>query len=68
MGMIPAPGFAKLGLGVDEFRYITKLVKEKRIDILRKLIHMCRYIDDIGVANFEEYGNIAKDIYPRSLV
>ena len=68
MGMIPAPGFAKLGLGVDEFKYCSKLVKDNKTDILRKLINMIRYIDDIGVANFLDFGNIVKDIYPRSLV
>lgn len=68
MGMIPAPGFAKLGLGVDEFLYCSKLLKDKKTNILRKLINMVRYIDDIGVANFLDFGNIAKDIYPRSLI
>ena len=68
MGMIPAPGFAKLGLGVDEFKYCTKLVKDKKTDILKRLINMVCYIDDIGVANFLNFGLIAKDIYPRSLV
>jgi hypothetical protein len=68
MGMIPAPGFAKLGLGVDEFRYTSQLVKDKKVDILRRLINMCRYIDDIAVANFSNFMDIAKDIYPRSLV
>ena len=68
MGMIPAPGFAKLGLGVDEFKYCSKLVKDGKIDILRKLINMIRYIDDIGVANFLDFGNIAREIYPRSLI
>jgi hypothetical protein len=68
MGMIPAPGFAKLGLGVDEFRYCSKLIKDKRTDILKKLINMVRYIDDIGIANFLDFEHIVKDIYPRSLV
>ena len=68
MGMIPASGFAKLGLGVDEFRYCSKLVKEKNPDILKKLINMVRYIDDIGIANFLNFGDIAKEIYPRTLV
>ena len=68
MGMIPAPGFAKLGLGVDEFQYCSKLLKDGKTDILCKLINMVCYIDDIGVANFLEFGNIARDIYPRSLV
>ena len=68
MGMIPAPNFAKLGLSVDEFKYCSKLLKDKKTDILRKLINMIRYIDDIGVANFLNFGTIAKDIYPRSLV
>ena len=68
MGMIPAPGFAKLGLGVDEYRFTTKLIREKKIDVLRKLINMCRYIDDIGIANFDGFSEIAKDMYPRSLV
>ena len=67
MGMIPAPGFAKLGLGVDEYKYCTKLVKDKRIDILRKLENMVRYIDDVGVANFLAFGDIAKEMYPRTL-
>ena len=68
MGMIPAPGFAKLGLGVDEFKYCTKLVKDKKTDLLKRLINMVRYIDDIGVANFLDFGLIAVDIYPRSLI
>ena len=59
MGMIPAPGFAKLGLGVDEYRFCSKLVREKRIDVLRKMSNLVRYIDDIGTANFEEFGMIA---------
>ena len=68
MGMIPAPGFAKLGLGIDEFNYCSKLMKDGRIDILKKLINMVRYIDDIGVANFLNFGDLAREIYPRSLV
>jgi sulfur relay (sulfurtransferase) DsrC/TusE family protein len=68
MGMIPAPGFAKLGLGIDEFNYCSKLLKDKRIDILKKLINMVRYIDDVGVANFLDFGDLAKEIYPMSLV
>ena len=67
MGMIPAPGFAKLGLGVDEYRFCSKLVREKRIDVLRKMSNLVRYIDDIGTANFEEFGMIAREIYPPSL-
>ena len=68
MGMIPAPGFAKLGLGVDEYKFCNKLVRDKRIDLLKKMMNLVRYIDDIGAANFEEFGEIAKDIYPRSLI
>ena len=68
MGMVPAPGFAELGLGIDEFQYCSELVEDKKTDILRKLINMVRYIDDIGVANFMDFGQIAKDIYPITLV
>jgi hypothetical protein len=67
MGMIPAPGLAKLGLGIDEFSYCSRMVREKKTDILKKLINMVRYIDDIGVANFSDFMDIVKDIYPASL-
>lgn len=67
MGMIPAPGFAKLGLAVDEFKFCQKLVKDKRIDLIKKMINCVRYIDDIGVANFIGFGEIAREIYPISL-
>ena len=67
MGMIPAPGLAKLGLGIDEFNYCSKMVRDGRIDVLKRLINMIRYIDDIGVANFSNFADIAKDIYPASL-
>ena len=67
MGMIPAPGFAKLGLGVDEFEFCKKLIKDGRIDILRKMANLVRYIDDIGAVNFEDFAIIAREIYPPSL-
>tara|TARA_B110001454_G_C12718590_1_gene433685 strand:+ start:2018 stop:3712 length:1695 start_codon:yes stop_codon:yes gene_type:complete len=67
MGMIPAPGFAKLGLAVDEFKFCKELVANKRTVLIRKMINLVRYIDDIGTANFEEFYEIAKEIYPSSL-
>ena len=68
MGMIPAPGFAKLGLAVDEFKYCDKLVKDRRVELIKKMTNLVRYIDDIGAENLEEFGEIAKEIYPRSLI
>ena len=66
MGSIPAPDFANLALAVDEYKYIKNMISISNYRITRKLNKMCRYLDDIGIPNFQEFGDIT-DIYPSTL-
>ena len=65
MGSIPAPEFANLALAVDEFRFVTKILKDKMYNVLAKMNFSCRYLDDIGAPNFLECDSFA--IYPPTL-
>jgi hypothetical protein len=69
MGTDAGPFIANLTLFSYEFKYISKLLKDGKSDLARKLNNTFRYIDDITSINdqgiFEE---VYKDIYPASLI
>jgi hypothetical protein len=68
MGTDCAPLVANLTLFSYEFDFMTKCMKTKRFEVLRKLQYCFRYIDDISVINDDDYfETIWKEIYPSSL-
>ena len=56
-----------LSLMADEFKYIRKLEREGKNDLVEKFKGFCRYRDDCTVINIENFLEIAKEIYPPSL-
>ena len=64
MGGNASPLIADLYLSWLEFCFLDKLVKKKDIDLVHRLSHNCRYIDDIATPNFTEFLELASKIYP----
>ena len=66
MGGNASPFIADLYLLWYEYCYMTKEVKNDYA--LAKLLHDCRYLDDICTINLQNFGDIAEDIYDNTLL
>ena len=67
MGGNASPLIADLYLSWLEFTYLNELVKKKKFQLVHKLKHVSRYIDDIITPNLDIFLEIAKDIYPSDI-
>ena len=66
MGGNASPFIADLYLSWYEYCNMTKEVKNDYA--LAKLLHDCRYLDDICTTNLQNFGDIAEDIYDNTLL
>ena len=67
MGGSSSGWLSDLSLGIDEFKYIDKLVKDHKREEAKKFKHTARYRDDITSCNHTNFPNITNQIYPPSL-
>ena len=47
--------------------FVKTVTKAKQYNVLHKMNNMCRYIDDIGIANCSNFLEMAANIYPSYL-
>ena len=66
MGGNASPLIADLYLSWLEFCYLKKLKKDQ-ISLVYELRHTSRYIDDIAAPNFNNFLDIASEIYPKEI-
>ena len=67
MGGNASPFIAELYLSWCEYCYMTKVVKTD-YTLAKLLSYNCRYLEDIGTINLQNFGDIAKDIYDNTLL
>lgn len=67
MGGNASPLIADLYLAWCEYTYISE-IKKTDVQLAKILSNNSRYIDDILVLNFTDFGNIAKCIYAEELI
>ena len=68
MGTDCAPFLANLFLFAYEFKWMYKMLKDRKFEILNHFRHCCRYIDDLlGVNNDSFFEKYKKSIYPPEL-
>ena len=58
---------ADLALGWDEYKFMTKLVAEKKFGLCKLLSNNTRYINDLLCLNYLNFHNLINRIYPDSL-
>ena len=67
MGGNASPLIADLYLSWLEYKYLDKMVKNKKFNLVNYLKYNCRFIDDIGAPNVYNFVTIASDIYPKDI-
>ena len=68
MGDNSAPFIADLFLSWCEYSYMCSLIKQNNVSLASKFAPISRYLDDIITVNFDDFGKVAKDIYPTELL
>ena len=58
---------ADLSVGWDEYKFMTKLIAEKKFGLCKLLSNNTRYIDDLLCLNYLNFHNLINRIYPDSL-
>ncbi len=68
MGTDCAPFLANLFLFAYEYKWLTKMFKEKEYDVLKKFNDCFRYIDDLlCINNDQSMDDVMTEIYPEEL-
>ena len=67
MGGNSSSQLADLSLAISEFNYMKKLLSEKKINLAKLLSNNCRYVDDISIINYLNFGSLISEIYPSDL-
>ena len=67
MGGNASPFIADLFLAWREYKFITDNIKNN-FALVKKLSNNSRYIDDILVLNYLDFGELAEKIYPKELI
>ena len=62
-----APIVADLFLFSYEYDFLDRLTKQKKLHLARKFNYVYRYIDDLICFGIDNFGEFAKDIYPKEL-
>ena len=67
MGGNSSSQFADLSLAISEFNYMKKLLSNKKINLAKLMSNNCRYVDDVSIINYLNFGNLISEIYPSDL-
>ena len=67
MGGNASPFIADLYLSWNEYQFMDKLSKAN-FDLARDFVYNSRYLDDIAIVNYSDFGKISKDIYHKTLL
>ena len=59
---------ADLYLSSKEFRFMKRLLQEKKFHLAKLLSNNSRYVDDLNIINYRKFNNRANEIYPADLL